>query len=431
MSVDRSKTQIFISYKTGLKDGLTMTANGIRDHLETHDYDVWMDKTDLVPGEAWDTQIYEAISKSDVVLLLLAETTATSDWVRREIDVARGAQVFVLPVLIRDGFDFQPMLNQFAIANIQIVKLIEGSKAEYNTLRDAIEQNKSKTRDRQEKWLEAVVNRKSNPVFKEPHTPANKQYAAYTLNNQSSDLHFYLAAGDIAEMSQIDVIVNPENNYMQMARIFESNTVSSRLRLHGSRRTAGGQIREDTVQQHLYDQIFRWDEYNIPVNMGFVVPTHSGHASSKLASGNKARYIFHCVTVSVDYGTRIDKSINPIPYNLIPEAVTNCLNKTVEVNRQRGIISPPETDWRVIEEKLQNSYKPVESIIFPLFATGRGGREREVQQVAGALVSALRDYFVSNAGNPDFTLKSIYICAYSKFDVQVVEGEMDRLLARV
>lgn len=169
-----ANTQIFISYKTGLKDGLTMTANSIREHLEAQNYEVWMDKTDLVPGEAWDTQIYEAISKSDVVLLLLAETTATSDWVRREIDVARGAQVFVLPVLIRDGFEFQPMLNQFAIANIQAIKLVEGSQHEYDALYQAIQQNKSKTRDRQEKWLEALVDRKSNPVFKQPHTPANK-----------------------------------------------------------------------------------------------------------------------------------------------------------------------------------------------------------------------------------------------------------------
>src|SRR5689334_3786519 len=129
------KTQIFISYKTGTDDGLTAHANSIRKDLESNSYDVWMDTSKLIAGEDWDTQIYEAISKTDVVVLLIAPNTAKSDWVRREIDVSRGAQVFVLPVIIRDNFDFTEALKQFAIPQAQAIKAITLSDDELKKLR--------------------------------------------------------------------------------------------------------------------------------------------------------------------------------------------------------------------------------------------------------------------------------------------------------
>ncbi len=423
-----TKTHIFISYKTGDQQGLTASANAIRIYLESQGYDVWMDKSDLVSGEAWTSQIYEAIARSDLLLLLLAAPTADSLYVRREVDVARGAQVFILPVLIREDFDFAAALKQFDLQDVQVERVVRGTQEEYDRLKASIENNKFKTRDRQEKWLEALLGGRANPVFKTPYTPPTKHHSVYVLPDGASDCKIYLAAGDISQMRGIDVLVNPENSYMQMARVFESGTVSSKLRLHGSRRRRSGQIVEDTLQQELYQQITESDEYAIPISMGYVVPTHAGHPTSRLAR-NKARYVFHVVSVSVDYEAG-ERSITPIPDERIGEAVANCLDKVIEVDRARGVISPPGTALYAQEMAARDAYEPIDSIIFPLLGTGRGGRQREVSAVARQLVLGIRDYLVNQADPPDFCLKAIYICAYSELDAQLVQAEMDAVLQR-
>lgn len=419
------KTQIFISYKTGINDGLTATANAIRKDLETNGYEVWMDKSAVVPGEDWDTQIYEALSKTDVVVLLLAPPTAKSDWVRREIDVARGAQVFVLPVVIRDGFDFGEALDQFAIPRKQAIKVLELSDDETKKLRDSIEQNKDKTRDRQEKWLAAMRSGSDKPVFKEAHTPPEKSIAVFSLRGYPSRCKIHVAGGDITSMNGIDVLVNAENNYMQMARIFESSSLSSKLRLRGSQTNKAGHIKEDTVQYELYDQIA--EDYPIPLNPGIVVPTHAGHPDSILVKTNKARYIFHCVTVTVQAK---ENAVYPIDNENIKDAIVNCLDKVIEVDRSHGLISPKHSERYMEEESTKDAHKPIESIVLPLFGTGRGGREREINQVANSMLIAIRDYLTTHSDDEELKLKAIYVCGFSDLDVKIINEEMNKIFQK-
>ena len=113
-------TTIFISYKTGEDDGLTFCANTIRQFLEQHanGYQVWMDTQSLKAGEEWNRQIYEQIPRSDVLLLLVAEATAKSNWVAREVDFAKGARVTILPVLIRGGYDVKQVMERFDLTTL-------------------------------------------------------------------------------------------------------------------------------------------------------------------------------------------------------------------------------------------------------------------------------------------------------------------------
>jgi hypothetical protein len=180
------------------------------------------------------------------------------------------------------------------------------------------------------------------------------------------------------------------------------------------------------MQQELYEQVAKNEDYEIPINMGFVVPTHAGHPQSQLAT-NGARYIFHTVSVVVDYAAE-DRSITPIPNSRIQEAVSNCLNKAIEIDQNRGVISPADTKLRLAEEKLVNSYKPIDTLIFPLFATGRGGRERETDEVAERIILGIREYLTLNRDNNDFKMTAIHVCAYSQFDVSIVQSKMDALL---
>jgi hypothetical protein len=417
------KTQLFISYKTGLDDGLTQTAHTIRRFLENSAYDVWMDETDLQAGQNWNTQIYEALSKTDIVLLLLSEGASNSDWVRREIDVARGARVHILPVLVRGGFDTRAALDRFDLGKAQYIDCRKTSDTELAALVQAVENSKHLTRYEQREWLTALMAR-GKSVAKSAFTPVRRDYAVYRLPDDSAHTcRIVLAAGDMLDMNGIDVLVNTENNYMQMARVFESTTLSSKLRLYGAL-LSGGHIREDTVQQELYEQTLRLDEYRIPLAMGCVVPTHAGHPNSRLVQRG-ARYIFHVATVAVQ--PAVTSAFIPTDDSGVREGVLNCIDKIIKIDRSQGRISPPGSARRTLEDQAAAAYRPIESIIFPMFATGRGGRENEVQTVASTILHAL----ISGLGSlpaDAHSLKNVYLCAYSDLDVQAVKAAMDGLL---
>lgn len=413
---------IFISYKTGVDNSLTFVANTIRDLLQAAGHHVWMDTSNLIAGTEWPVQIYEAIARSDLVLLLLAQETAQSEWVRREIDVARGARVYILPVLIQDTHqDIKAALDMFDLHNVQTLTFKENSATERTRLLESIAATWGKTRERQEEWLLALqADEQASAVFKVRHNPTNKTYASYTPRSAQIDCRIHLAAGDMVRMRGIDVLVNSENNYMQMARIFETYALSCKLRLFGSLTNKSGYIVEDTVQEELYDQIK--NEYPIPISMGVVIPTHAGHPESKLARSG-ARYIFHVAAVHVAASSR--QPMRPMDDSEIAVAVANCLNEVKNVNQQRGIIAPPGSHRRDQEKQLADTYQPLRSIIFPLFATGRGGREREIAAVARATLEAVSDYLADAENADGLTLTDIHLCAYSRLDVLTVKEVMD------
>ena len=296
------KVRIFISYKTGAETGLTFQANAIRQFLEANDLEVWMDTADLAAGLDWNTQIYEQIPRSDVLLLLLAPETAASDWVRREIDVAKGAQVTVLPLRIRGGFNEQEALDHFDIPRLQFVDLMVGDESEYNALLDAIEALQDRTREAQERWLRAMREGEKVVAY-EPTTLSVAKFRAHGV-----DVH--IAGGDITEMKGIDVFVNSENDYMQMARAFEATTVSSVLRFLGSNIDGAQRLVEDSLQVELNQQVDTLFGTR-PVGKNTVVATSAGHPSGSLRRENKARYVIHTATVSVQ-GDGLHKRLHPI-----------------------------------------------------------------------------------------------------------------------
>ncbi|MBZ0303597.1 MAG: TIR domain-containing protein [Anaerolineae bacterium] len=422
-----SKPQIFISYKTGVDNSLTFVANTIRDFLKGEGYAVWMDTTSLIAGDEWPTQIYEAIAKSDLVLLLLAKETGVSDWVRREIDVARGARVYVLPVLIQDTHDdVKSVLEMFDLPKVQTLTFKENSETERSKLLKGIEISQPRTRERQEEWLVRLqADRKSVAVLKERYNPTTKSYASYTLPGKKVECKIHLAAGDMTRMRGVDVLVNTENNYMQMARVFETFSLSCNLRLCGSLLNKSGFIVEDTVQEELYEQIKH--EYPIPISMGVVIPTHAGHAESRLVKSG-ARYIFHVAAVSVAPNSK--DPIRPLDDAEITAAITNTLNAVKVVNEARGVISPVGSTRREQEKKVADKYQSIQSIILPLFATGRGGREQDIGTVAQQMIEATREYMADEDNADGLTLKDIHLCAYSELDVATVKAVMDDLFSR-
>jgi len=430
MTAPLAKMQVFISYKRGDRNALNSQANSIRRFLEGYpeEYEVWMDTTDISAGDLWEMAIYKAIPRSDVILVPVAPETIESQWVRRELDLARRAQVCIIPLLVK-GSDAElgPVLKDLGFEAINHLKLFNMDDTEMDQLKKAVDAKRGVTRENQFNWLtDFLLKGDQQAVQKMPAEP-NPSRLVYTLPFHSCEIH--LASGDLTKLSGIDVIVNPENNYLQMARIFEATSISSKIRVLGSKRSAAGHLIEDTVQIDLNDMA-RFEDYRIPISEGQVVPTHAGHPESELADEIGVRYLFHVVSVTVKHTPARQDQIRPIDDSMIEEAVENCLDWVIRLDANNGVFSPAGGRRRAEEEAAMSNYKPIESILLPMFATGQGTRQSQddIKRVAGRVAKSVRNYLKTNSKAKKLNLKRIHICGYSDADVHIIKSQMDSIL---
>lgn len=106
-------SRLFLSYSRAD----AASADRLYGALAGHGHDVWMDKSAIQSGAQWRRSIVEAIERSDRVLLLLSRNSATSDHVRREIDIAHDAAVPILPLTLDEVP--VPTSLRYQIAGIQ------------------------------------------------------------------------------------------------------------------------------------------------------------------------------------------------------------------------------------------------------------------------------------------------------------------------
>jgi O-acetyl-ADP-ribose deacetylase (regulator of RNase III) len=431
----QKKTKIFISYKTGEKDGMTFTANRIKKELDAANYDVWMDVDAIQAGQNWNDQIYERIRTSDVLLLILGTTTINSDWVRREIDVAKGSGVTILPVLIRDDFDKQDTLDKFDIPRLQFVDMLVGDDKQFEKLITQLKNIQGQTLTRQKEWIDKRLQDEKGTPFEK--TNQNCEY--YKLQNPDKsdhpiykDLVIHIATGDMIEMHDIDVLVNSENDYMQMARIFESKTVSALLRYYGSCIDKAGRLVEDTVQDELDCRIYADKElHKRPVGVSTVIVTNAGHPESSLITRNHARYIFHTAAVSVEDG-QYGKYLRPVQSDSgLKRCVKNTLDKILEMNAARGNIWPEGTDERKQAQEGEKSYQPITSIVIPMFGSGHGGRE--TKEVIPAIVDGVHEFLIDRLEEKPnkLTLTDLYLCVYYQEDVEPMQQALSKNFQKI
>ena len=87
--------EIFISYSRHDSDA----ANALADTLSKAGLSVWLDRTAIREGDAFDTQIEEAIAQTCVVIVIWSEHSVKSHWVRAEAAYALGKHK-LLPILV-------------------------------------------------------------------------------------------------------------------------------------------------------------------------------------------------------------------------------------------------------------------------------------------------------------------------------------------
>jgi TIR domain-containing protein/restriction endonuclease len=102
-STDLRRPQAFISYAQADRD----TARRIADALKSAGLRVWFSEWELQPGDSIARRIDEALSASDVLLVLLSPNAISSNWVQSEWRTAVSSQlsnraVTVIPILIED-----------------------------------------------------------------------------------------------------------------------------------------------------------------------------------------------------------------------------------------------------------------------------------------------------------------------------------------
>ena len=382
-------------------------------------FDPWLDDSELSTGVAWETEIYKRILETDVMLVLIGPGTSKSPWVQREIALATALGISIFPL----GFDlsFDELDSEMKALNIDHlqgkithnIKLKE-EKTLLSELRDDLIKASHRTKEEQDQTLSSLLARRNPPT---PKAPDNQKAATFILEINGRKTNIHIASGDISKVKDIDVLVNSENDYMQMARFFESRTVSSMLRRRGAHVRNGKY--EDTIQ---YELDWQLRDRGRPVQAAEVFVTSAGGPGSELTSINKARYILHVAAVQA-----VAAESKVIPYKQsyqIEDCVRNCLKKMKEVNSSKGVISPPDSEQRKVQELLAAEEKgEIRSIIFPLFGTGQGGSSSK--EVLEPILSGLIG-FLEDSDNKDLAnvLDDVYISAFMKQDFEDVKQLM-------
>ena len=144
------KLKVFISYATEDKKN----ALALYEHLQKNDFQPWIDRLDLLPGQKWEVEILKAIETSDIILICLSENSVTKEgYVQKEMKIALDKaleipdeHIFLIPVRL-DNSKVPRSLKQY-----QWVDLFErnGSSKLLISLQTRAEQlnrimNKSKT----------------------------------------------------------------------------------------------------------------------------------------------------------------------------------------------------------------------------------------------------------------------------------------------
>lgn len=406
-------TRLFISYKTGKDDGLSGDANNLKARLTAEGYIVWMDD-ELEAGIAFNKQIYQRIPESDLLLLLMSQKSAESKWVNREVDVAKGAGVFILPLLIRTVENTDDLLSTFDLKDIQYIDYRTSSSEQFKKLCEQIDAHNRVTFTTISERYEILTKR--TQFERSTIKDSNQEYAVYALNDFNDRCKVYIAAGNIIDMANIDVLVNSENDYMQMARAFESGTVSSMLRYQGSK-IKNKQLLDDSVQDEL-NYVANNEIGRRPVPDGVVFVTSSGHPESKLSQENKAHYILHVASVTV-VGYGMQRKTLPVEASTIKDTIKTILSETIrDIDKAKGVISPPNTPQRAAQEarSAANEYTNISSVIFPMFGTGHG--KRATEDALEPITEAFVEYI---ARNPATSLEKIYLCVHYSEELEMAD----------
>lgn len=415
------RTRIFLCYRK--KDAAGRESNNaykLFEYLrEIPEYDVWMDEN-LDPGFLWERTIYEHLISSHVVVLAISEGTSQSEWVRREISMAMAFSVPIIPIGLNiDEAMLQAELKALRLSELQHKKPFNmGShtaRAVAIELAPPIQRAHERSKAANYELIKKIAATVTPPV-----KPAKPQLSAAKreLALATGPLTIHIASGDIFHLNGYDVLVNSENDYMQMARIFDMASISSNIRHLGSSTERG--FIEDTIQTEIERAVSGSPR---PVPIGTTFLTSSGGPTSKLFKLNRVSHVVHVAAVQAIIA---EHRIVPLrSEHQIRDCTTSALLSVQDLCRARGVVSPEGTSQRRLQEEMASSFKP-KSVVLPLFGTGRGGQTSAV--VGPYVLRAIADFFNGPLCEREhMSIADVYVSAFSDEDVATMSTLLHEL----
>jgi hypothetical protein len=376
------KTRIFICHK---KLNADRTENNSAYQLATFlaeiaDYDVWIDDS-LKEGALWAKTIYRKLLAAHVVILVLNDQTADSEWVRQEISLASAFGIQIIPLgLDIDEGQLKDQLLKLKLAPVHYGRPFNTSsqtaKAIVTRLALAIKEARTATESVGFALLKEIADAvRPRPVPAKPNLSVKER--SFTFGAKKFAVH--VTTGDIFRLSNYQILVNSENDFMQMARVFDSKSISSQIRHDGG-------PREDTIQAEI-EHAFQSGQYTRPVPVSTSIITSSGGKESKLHQKGIS-HIIHVAAVKTDLDARKIAALTD--EEKIRDCVASALSAAQDICRAHGVVSPEGTLQRQTQEANKAQFAPTR-LMMPLFGTGTGGKN--VADVGPVVLDAVLEFF--------------------------------------
>ena len=107
---------LFVAYHRGDQDRVLPVVDAVRKELEFRavPIKVWMDVSNLIPGENWDSAISDALKSSVGFLFFVSPQSLQSKWIRRELQIATTTtDRLLIPVILHRQLDMPPELERW------------------------------------------------------------------------------------------------------------------------------------------------------------------------------------------------------------------------------------------------------------------------------------------------------------------------------
>lgn len=125
-------SHVFISYSRANIAYVEQLA----DHLQSQKITYWYD-TSIETGQNWRDELATAIIRSSAVIVIMSKTASQSEWVSRELEIARDHKLPILPLLL-DGDAFPTLVE---IQFFSVVGEVMPTDDFYTTLRKSVYPN--------------------------------------------------------------------------------------------------------------------------------------------------------------------------------------------------------------------------------------------------------------------------------------------------
>ncbi|HEX6034860.1 MAG TPA: TIR domain-containing protein [Anaerolineales bacterium] len=188
--------RVFISYSR--RD--TEIVDSIVQAMKQAGLDVWIDRQDIQAGNTWRVQIVQAIDTCTAFVLMLSPSSAASDNVRKEIDLAQDSGRMIFPIMlepVRLPAEIRYQLAGLQFINVQMLGLEKAVHQLISTVSAQVDKERS-LEEQKTRQAELVIQGIDLASFDDDKQEQLLGFLAQLVNTNRSELKIAgLAAGSV------------------------------------------------------------------------------------------------------------------------------------------------------------------------------------------------------------------------------------------